>query len=113
MIYEVQLTHEALMDLSLLEEYLYTNESAERADVFMDEINAACKKLIRLPLRGRISRDLADCGQSDFREIYYFSYRIIYRILEKKVYIVAIIDGRRSAKYFLKNRVIHIAEGDT
>ena len=49
-------------------------------------------KLNELPLRGRIVPEL---GRADTREIFIYSYRLIYRVIESRVYVMNIIHGRR------------------
>jgi len=42
----------------------------------------------------------------DYREVFFKPYRIFYTIIEKKVFVVAIIDGRRDLRSFPFSRIL-------
>ena len=58
------------------------------------------------PNRGAYPKELLDYGNRDFREMYFKPYRIIYRVLERKVVVVLIADGRRDMQTLLTSRVL-------
>jgi toxin ParE1/3/4 len=45
-------------------------------------------------------------GNRAFREVHYKSYRIIYRVLDRKVVVLIIADGRRDMRALLARRLL-------
>lgn len=60
------------------------------------------------PERGNYPGELSYLGIKTYREIHFHAYRIIYEVQEHKVYIHAIVDGRRDMLSFLEQRLLHI-----
>lgn len=67
-------------------------DSPRYAGVVISRILAAGRSLQTLPWRGRVVPEL---GLNDHREIYIHEYRLIYRIENHSVQILAVIHGRR------------------
>lgn len=57
----------------------------------MEELIAASRRLAPFPLRGRKVPEL----KSTHRECFVYSYRLIYRVENENVLIVAVIHGKR------------------
>ena len=70
------------------------------------KIKKDTSKLDHSPRRGRIVPELLKQGISRYREIVIKPWRVIYRIQEKKVYIVSVIDGRRNLEDILLARFL-------
>ena len=62
--------------------------------------------LAELPNRGHIPPELDRIGVVEYREIHFKPYRIIYQVIESKVYIHCILDGRRELHELLEKRII-------
>jgi len=58
------------------------------------------------PERGAYPKKLLGLGIREYREIFFKPYRIIYRIVEKNVYIHLIVDGRRDMQTLLQMRLL-------
>ena len=58
------------------------------------------------PRRGNHPRELLDIGIRDYREVFFKSYRIIYRVTEDTVHVLVIADGRRDMQTLLERRLL-------
>lgn len=58
------------------------------------------------PERGRIVPELGKFGIRAFREIIVRPYRLVYRLAEGRVYVVAVFDGRRDLEDILLERLV-------
>jgi toxin ParE1/3/4 len=63
-------------------------------------------KLKSYPSRGRIVPELEKNNICNYREIISSPWRIIYKIVNFEVYIVAVIDGRRNLEDLLLERLL-------
>lgn len=106
MSYTVFLTEDATADLEELYDYLDTHTVDGRADHVLNEIEQLFQSLHSEPDRGSFPREFSALGIRDFREIYFKPYRIIYRVIEKRVYIMVIADGRRDMQALLQRRLL-------
>jgi len=62
--------------------------------------------LRQFPDRGSYPLELADIGIHDFRQAVSSPYRIIYRVMGRKVVILIIADGRRDMQSLLSRRLL-------
>ena len=104
--YQLEFSAEATEDLWKIGSYVADNDSLSKAEWLIDSLEKAAHKLEALPLRGHITPELAFLGVSDYREIHFKPYRIIYQVLRTKVIIHAVLDGRRSIQELLQNRFV-------
>jgi len=81
----------ALDDLAGIQEYI-ARDSAYYAEKFVDDAFLAVERLKEFPESGRI---VPERNNPDFREIIFGSYRILYKLIDKDVYIVTIMHSRR------------------
>ena len=88
--------------------YVAHHDSAPNALALIDEIERACFTLDELPERGIIPYELKEIGVTDYLQIVCFSYRIIYQIELKQVFIHAVLDGRRDMPSLLESRFLRI-----
>lgn len=72
----------------------------------LNKIKAGTARLDHSPRRGRIVPELLKQGISRYREIVIKPWRVIYRIEEKMVYVVSVIDGRRNVEDVLLARLL-------
>lgn len=107
MSYSVLLTRDALRDLDGIYGFICDHDSHEKADHVAEEIEKVFKKLNEFPERGAFPEELLSLGIRDFREVFYKPYRIIYRIKERKVYVMLIADGRRHLQEILLKRLLN------
>ncbi len=103
--YKVNITSSAKDDLFEIFKYIYFNDSEEIADKFYYGLKEKCFSLQEFPERGHTPKELSLFGINDFQEIVYNSYRIIYQIIGKDIFIHCIIDGRRDLQKLLLERL--------
>jgi toxin ParE1/3/4 len=63
--------------------------------------------LSKFPERGVYPKELIALGIREYREIFFKPYRIIYRIKDKNVYVLLIVDGRREMQSLLQRRMLN------
>ncbi|HJZ12692.1 MAG TPA: type II toxin-antitoxin system RelE/ParE family toxin [Acidobacteriota bacterium] len=90
-------------DLSSIIDYI-ADESAEEAGLVFDRIRKAAAKLYVLPQRGRLVPELLQYGIRNYRELIVGPWRLLYRVSEAKVFVVAVIDSRRNVEDLLLER---------
>ena len=105
MSFEVLLTRDAEHDLEELYDYIAAHDSAGNADRVLDRIEKALRALSTFPERGPYPRELLALGIRDYRQIFFKPYRLIYRIVERCVYVYLIVDGRRDLQSLLARRL--------
>ena len=106
MAFTVRLTEHAERDLDEIYRYVAAHDSTERADHVLNELEAAASKLVELPERGNIPKELQSLGIAEYREVHWRPYRIIYRIDGDKATIYCIADGRRGMQSLLQRRLL-------
>ncbi len=103
---EVFLTQGAEEDLRELHRYLARNELMERADRLLDEVVTLAGRLATLAERGSIPKELEALGIREYREVVLGAYRIIYRVLDHRINVYVIADGRRDMQSLLERRLL-------
>lgn len=91
MAHRIVWSFEALADVEAIGEYI-EKDSVFYARAVIGKVVAATRKLSQFPLSGRIVPEMMD---SSLREVFAFSYRIIYHVGEGVVTIVAVVHGKR------------------
>ena len=95
MLFSVLLTEDAAGDLEELYDYIAGHDSSRKADYVLDQIEKTFSTLSEFPERGVSPKELLKLGIREYREIFFKPYRVIYRVLDKNVYVLLIVDGRR------------------
>jgi len=106
MTYAVFLIDAASVDLQDLYDFLLENEVDGRADKVLDKIEELIQSLSSHPDRGNYPKELLALGIREYRELHFKPYRILYRVIERKVYVYLIVDGRRDLQTLLQRRLI-------
>jgi toxin ParE1/3/4 len=106
MSFKVILTSDAAYDLNELYDYISIQDSPRKADYILNEFEKKILSLSESPERGVYPKELLAMDIREFREIFFKPYRIIYRIIKKKVYVVFIVDGRRDIVSLLSKRLL-------
>ena len=104
--FDVEMTDGAEADLEAIHAYMSAHRSPQDADVLLDDFLEKVGMLERFPHRGAVPPELQQLGISDFRQTLLAPYRIIYRVLASKVYILLIADGRRHMQALLERRLL-------
>lgn len=82
---------EAVEDLEAIAEFI-SRDSAFYASSVVTKMLAVSRSLTDSPLIGRIVPELDD---NQIRERFVYSYRLIYRVRDDEILVVAIIHGKR------------------
>lgn len=104
--FAVLLTKDAARDLNELYDYITVHDSPGKADYVLKKIEQTFSALSELPERGIYPKELLKIGIREYREIFFKPYRIIYRVMDKAVYVLLIVDGRRDLQTLLQRRLL-------
>ena len=96
-------TKTAREDLFEIIEYIKI-DSGTMAFKILNEIESEVSRLADFPQHGRVVPELKDLNVYRYREIIVSPWRVIYRIEQQKIFIMAVIDGRRNVEDVLLNR---------
>jgi toxin ParE1/3/4 len=104
-------TRSARRDLEALVAYL-ADRSPQAALSTLDRLEARAKSLVTLADRGRVVPELARLHVQQYRELVVPPHRIVYRVREARVLVLAVIDARRSLEDTLLDRLLRIDAGE-
>ena len=105
--YEVLLTEGAERDLEELHDYIAEFDSPKSAERVLDRLLAVAETLAHSPERGSPPKELRSLGIDEFRQVFFKPYRVIYRVIGRRVYIYVIADGRRDVQALLTHRLLN------
>lgn len=106
MSYRVEIIAEAEDDIFEIYQYIRLHDSTIKADHVFGKLQQACESLDTVTERGHIPPELERIGVSDYREIHFKPYRVIYQITERKVFVYCVFDGRRDLQELLERRLL-------
>jgi len=89
--YRVTWSPEALDDVEAIAEYI-ERDSPAYARAVVQKILASIRKLVTFPQSGRVVPELDDDA---IREVFVYSYRVIYRVRDQRVLVAAVVHGKR------------------
>ena len=104
--FEVLLTADANRDLEDIYTYVAEHDAPGKAETLLDRIGEIIEKLSAHPDRGPYPKELSALGIREYRQVFYKSYRIIYSVSGRRVYIYLIADGRRDFQTLLARRLL-------
>jgi toxin ParE1/3/4 len=104
--YQVFWTQTAQRDLKRIIEYITVDSKIQARKVYF-AIKRNAANLRQMPLQGRIVPELSYFNILIYRELINPPWRIIYKIEENKVWVLAVIDGRRNVEDILLDRFIN------
>ena len=104
--FKVLLTNDAARDLDELYDYIALHDAPRKADYVLEQIEKAFSKLSEFPERGSYPQELLALGIREYRDIFFKPYRIICRVMDKNVYVLLIVDGRRDMQSLLQRRLL-------
>jgi toxin ParE1/3/4 len=102
--YDVVWSNIAENDLKNIVEYIADDSPANAIKIFK-RIKDRANSLYTFPERGRIVPELRDQGILQYRELIISPWRILYRIAEKKVLVLSVLDSRRNIEDILLKRL--------
>jgi toxin ParE1/3/4 len=104
--FAVLLTHAAARDLDELYDYIALHDAPRKADYVLEQIEKTFSQLSEFPERGAYPKELLTLGVREYFEIFFKPYRIIYRVMDKNVYVLLVVDGRRDMPSLLQRRLL-------
>ena len=104
--FAVLLTNDAARDLEELYDYIALHDAPQKADYVLKQVEKAFSTLSEFPERGAYPKELVSIGIREYREIFFKPYRIIYRVIDKNIYVLLIVDGRRDMQTLLQRRLL-------
>ena len=105
--YEVRWSETSEKDLIGILEYIVGDSPSHAYEIFK-EVKRKASSLHMFPDRGRIVPEVQDQGITQYRELIVAPWRIIYRISEKNVYVLSVLDSRRNVEDILLKRLISL-----
>jgi addiction module RelE/StbE family toxin len=102
--YQVVWSNIAENDLKNIIEYI-ADDSPSNAFKIFKNMKQKASMFFTFPERGRIVPELCDQGISQYREMIIPPWRILYRISEKRVYVLSVLDSRRNIEDILLKRL--------
>jgi toxin ParE1/3/4 len=106
MSYEVALTADAERDLEDIYRYIAEHDSLTNADYVLDRLLQATEALRTDPDRGSFPKELRSLGISEYRQIFFKPYRLIYRVHAQQAVTYLIADSRRDMQSLLARRML-------
>jgi plasmid stabilization system protein ParE len=103
--FRVAWTREAVRDLVDIAAYVAV-DSPENARRLLKKLRKRANSLASTPRRGRIVPELSGFGIRTFRDLVAKPYRVVYRIAEDTVYVLAVLDARRDLQDVLLERLL-------
>ena len=104
---KVRWAKSARRDLELIVAYL-ADHAPKAALATLDRVEKRAKSLSTFAERGRIVPELARLHVQEYRELVIPPYRLVYRIRDTRVLVLAFLDARRSLEDVLLDRLISI-----
>jgi toxin ParE1/3/4 len=104
--YRVRVSEEAEQDLIDIYRYVTIRDSVERAAYVLDQLEPLCSTLAELPMRGNIPPELARIGVTNYREVHFKPYRVIYEVVGQDVFVHCVLDGLRDMQSLLERRLV-------
>lgn len=104
--YDFQITEGAENDMAGIVASLAEREGLVIAERVLEGLMDAASNLVRFPERGSHPKELLALGIRDFRQVVFQPYRLIYRIVGRKVFLLLVADGRRDFQSLLERRIL-------
>lgn len=106
MAFEVRLTRDAERDLEDLLGHVAAHDAPGKADQLLDRLEEVISSLAAFPERGTHPKELLELGIREYRQVFFKPYRLIYRLIGKRVYIYLLADDRRDMQTLLTRRLV-------
>lgn len=91
MAHRIAWSRRALQDLEAIADYI-AQDSPAYAGAVVRNIIGQTRMLARFPRAGRVVPELDD---ENIREVFAYSYRIIYRLVDDQITVTSVIHGKR------------------
>lgn len=103
--FEVEWAQPAIKDLENIIDYI-SQDNLGAAFTIFEKIKSKCNALGQFPDRGRVVPELKAYGILSYRELIISPWRIIYKTVDQKIYVLAVIDSRRNVEDILIERFL-------
>ena|SRR5260221_7057601 len=103
--FAVLLSEQAERDIEDIYRYIAAHDDVKKADRVLAALEKSCRALADFPERGNAPKELQSLGITEFREIHYKPYQVIYRIFGARVIVYCVLDGRRDMQSLLQRRL--------
>jgi toxin ParE1/3/4 len=104
--FEVLLTAGAERDLQDIHEAVLERSGEHRANSLLEDLVNQTDALAAHPERGAHPKELLALGIKEYRQVTVHTYRAIFRVMDARVIIVLIADGRRDMRSILAKRLL-------
>ncbi len=104
--FEVFWSRSAVSDLDDILDYLAEQAGIDRALDLYEKVRRRVASLSSLPERCRYVPELKDLGLTEFRESILPPYRIFFRLVERRVILLGVLDSRRDLEELLVQRAL-------
>jgi toxin ParE1/3/4 len=105
--YQIIWTKQASLDLQVIVDWV-AKDHPRTAFSLYKRIKRQCQNLARQPLRCRVVPELENIGITTYRELISSPYRIVFKLQENSLYVVAVIDGRRDFQALFDLRMFRV-----
>lgn len=105
-VFDFTWTRTAVRDLDEILGYIAEERGAGEALQLYETIRRSIASLATMPRRCRYIPELHDIGLFEYREIIERPYRLVFRIVDREVVILAMLDSRRDLEELLIQRAI-------
>lgn len=104
--FAVLLSAAAERDLEDIYRYIAENDSVVNANRVLAGLEKACSRLASFPNSGNVPKELSLLEITEYREVHFKPYRVIYRVMKKTVVVYCVLDGRRDMQSLLQRRLL-------
>lgn len=104
--FEVRFSEGAERDLQEIRDCIAHPDPDAGAGHVLDRLHRLCSDLAGSPLRGAYPPALASIGIRDFRQVAFKPYLVVYRVVDRTVFIHLVADGRRDMQALLARRLL-------
>ncbi|MES9867859.1 MAG: type II toxin-antitoxin system RelE/ParE family toxin [Candidatus Thiodiazotropha sp. LLP2] len=102
----VRVSEEKEQDLIDIYCYVAIHDPEEKAAYVLEQQEPLCSSLAELPMRGHIPPELDRIGVTNYREVHFKPYRVIYDVIGQDVFVHWTLNGRRDMQFFLERRMV-------
>ena len=106
MSYKVIWSEDASLDLVDIISYIKSHSGKGIAKKIYTRIKSKIENIIDFPKAGIVVPELVNIGITDIYQIIESPWKIYYKILEDKILVLSVIDGRRNLEEILYKKII-------
>jgi plasmid stabilization system protein ParE len=96
----------AIADVEGIVDYVAVHDSLPAAEKLYNKLETAIGSLVTSPKRGRIVPELRAEGLEMYRELLVSKYRVLFRVRDREVVLLGVLDGRRDLAELLIQRAM-------